>query len=57
MMMFLLISGITTDIFESLGCLLFFGVAAKILWLDVGVQRFIMNPGFALSVRHRKSTF
>jgi hypothetical protein len=57
MMMFLLISGITTDIFESLGCLLFFGLAAKTLWLGVGVQRFHMRPGFVLSVRHRRSTF
>ncbi|WP_175158722.1 hypothetical protein [Paraburkholderia fynbosensis] len=57
MMMFLLISGVTTDIFESLGCLLFFGVTAKTLWLGVGVQRFHMRPGFVLSLRHRRSTF
>ncbi len=57
MMMFLLISGITTDIFESLGCLLFFGLAAKTLWLNVGAQRFYMHPGFVLPVRHRRSTF
>jgi hypothetical protein len=57
MMMYLLISGITTDIFESLGCLLFFGLATKTLWLDIGVQRFYMPRGFVLSARHRKSTF
>lgn len=55
-LMFLLISGITTDIFESVGCLLFFGTAAKSLWLSTEGQRLPVNPGFALSVRHRKST-
>ncbi|RKF43559.1 hypothetical protein [Paraburkholderia fungorum] len=56
MLLFLLISGITTDIFESLGCLLFFGVAAKSLWLNTEEQRFRLNPGLLMSVRERKST-
>jgi hypothetical protein len=34
MLLFLLISGVTTDIFESLGCLLFLGVTVRALWLD-----------------------
>lgn len=55
-LMFLLISGITTDIFESVGCLLFFGVAAKSLWLSTEGQRRPMNHGFVFPVRHRKST-
>jgi hypothetical protein len=32
MLFFLLSSGITTDIFESVGCLLFLGITAKALW-------------------------
>jgi hypothetical protein len=56
MLLFLLISGITTDIFESLGCLLFFGAAAKSLWLNTEGQRFRLNSGFVISVRERKST-
>jgi hypothetical protein len=54
MMMFLLISGITTDIFESVGCLLFFGAAAKALWMNVGAQRFQFRPRFAFPIKHRK---
>ncbi len=54
MLLFLLISGITTDIFESLGCLLFLGVAAKSLWLNAEGQRFRLNPGPVISVRDRK---
>lgn len=54
--LFLLISGITTDIFESLGCLLFFGVAAKSLWLNTQEQRFRLNPRVMMSLRDRKST-
>ncbi|CAE6696637.1 hypothetical protein [Paraburkholderia haematera] len=56
MLLFLLISGITTDIFESLGCLLFLGAAAKSLWLNAEGQRFRLNPGLVMSVRGRKST-
>jgi hypothetical protein len=56
MLLFLLISGITTDIFESLGCLLFFGVAAKSLWLNTQEQRFRLNPRVMMSLRDRKST-
>lgn len=33
MLFFLLSSGVTTDIFESIGCLLFLGVTAKALWI------------------------
>ena len=54
MMMFLLISGITTDIFESVGCLIFFGTAAKALWLDAHVPRIQLSPEFPLPFRHRK---
>ncbi|MDI7047101.1 hypothetical protein QMN58_26725, partial [Escherichia coli] len=56
MLLFLLISGITTDIFESLGCLLFFGVAAKSLWLNTQEQRFRLNPRVMMSLRDTKST-
>jgi hypothetical protein len=55
-LLFLLISGITTDIFESVGCLLFFGAAAKSLWLSTEGQRLPRRHGFAFSMRHRKST-
>jgi hypothetical protein len=38
MLFFLLSSGVTTDIFESVGCLVFLGVTIKALWLSNATQ-------------------
>jgi hypothetical protein len=42
MLVFLLASGMTTDICESLGCLLFLGVTIKSVWM--GAQHSLSLP-------------
>lgn len=52
MLFFLLSTGITTDIFESMGGLLFLGIVAKALWISEA-SPVPLAPYEAMPVRHR----
>jgi hypothetical protein len=57
MFFFLLSSGVTTDIFESIGCLLFLGVTAKYLWVSEERSAWSSGPVYeAMPVRRNVAT-
>ena len=45
MLLFILLSGVTTDIFEALGCLLFAGVSVRMLTIHAGRERLASRDG------------